>query len=133
MQNFDRFDEEFVSTYMAERQFQNIKKKNKALSAQNKSVGEFINVANVEDFTKPERVTKRLARMGICSRRMAEKLIEQGMVKVDGQPITANTQVTNENLVQVSAKEGLYTPVKDNTRIWLFHKPQRMVTTHFDP
>jgi 23S rRNA pseudouridine2605 synthase len=43
-----------------------------------------VNVSNVEEFNKPERVTKRLARMGICSRRMAEKLIEQGMVKVDG-------------------------------------------------
>lgn len=50
-------------------------------------MSEFISVANVDDFQKPERVTKRLARMGICSRRMAERLIEQGMVKVDGKII----------------------------------------------
>jgi 23S rRNA pseudouridine2605 synthase len=96
-------------------------------------VSEFISVSNVEDFQKAERVTKRLARMGICSRRMAERLIEQGMVKVDGETIKGNQSVTNENLVQISAKSGLYTPVKDNTRVWLFHKPQNMVTTHFDP
>ena len=76
-----------MQTYMAERQHQRIKRKNKELSQQ-KSVDEFVNVANVEEFVKPERVTKRLARMGICSRRMAERLIEQGMIKVDGQVIT---------------------------------------------
>lgn len=27
----------------------------------------------------------------------------------------------------------MYTPVHQNTRIWLFHKPRNMVTTHFDP
>ena len=56
-------------------------------------------MGNVDEFTKPERVTKRLARMGICSRRIAEKLIEQGMIKVDGKIIAENMTVTNENLV----------------------------------
>lgn len=55
------------------------------------------------------------------------------MIYIDGKKIEQNTLVTNENLVQVSAKTGLYTPVKDNTRIWLFHKPQHMVTSHHDP
>ena len=27
----------------------------------------------------------------------------------------------------------MYTPVKENTKIWLFHKPRKMMTTHFDP
>ena len=27
----------------------------------------------------------------------------------------------------------MYTPVKQSTRIWLYHKPREMVTTHFDP
>ena len=71
--------------------------------------------------------------MGISSRRVAERLIEQGMIKVDGKIITSNVSVTNENLIQVSAKSGIYTPVKENTRIWLFHKPMNMVTTHYDP
>lgn len=71
--------------------------------------------------------------MGISSRRVAERLIEQGMIKVDGKIITSNVSVTNENLIQVSAKSGIYTPVKENTRIWLFHKPMYMVTTHYDP
>ncbi len=33
----------------------------------------------------------------------------------------------------MSARSGIYTPVKENTRIWLFNKPQHLVTTHFDP
>ncbi len=37
--------------------------------------------------------------MGICSRRTAEKLIEQGMIKVDGKIIDSNVSVTNENLL----------------------------------
>lgn len=27
----------------------------------------------------------------------------------------------------------MYTPVKEGTRIWLFHKPREMITTHNDP
>jgi len=71
--------------------------------------------------------------MGVCSRRTAEKLIEQGMIKVDKKVVSGNVPVTSSNLIQVSSKSGLYTPVKENTRIWLFHKPQEMVTTHYDP
>ncbi len=59
----------------------------------------FINVSNVGEFSKPERVSKRLSRMGICSRRVAERLIEQGMIKVDGKIIDSNISVTNENLL----------------------------------
>lgn len=27
----------------------------------------------------------------------------------------------------------MYTPIKEKARIWLFNKPQKLVTTHFDP
>ena len=72
--------------------------------------------------------------MGICSRRTAEKLIDKGMIKVDNQVVDSNVPVTSASLIQVSGKQGGYiTPVKENTRIWLYHKPREMVTTHFDP
>ncbi len=35
----------------------------------------------------PERLQKILARTGVCSRRAAERLIRQGRVHVDGQPV----------------------------------------------
>jgi len=60
---------------------------------------DFIGVANADEFSKTERLTKRLARMGVCSRRQAEKLIEQGMVKVDGKLIDKNMQVSSSNLI----------------------------------
>ena len=88
---------------------------------------------NIEEFKKEERLTKRLARMGVCSRRMAEKLIEKGLIRVDGKVIEKNCLVTSANLIQVSSKSGVYTPVKENTKIWLFNKPREMVTTHYDP
>ena len=71
--------------------------------------------------------------MGVCSRRQAERMIELGMIKVDKKVIKQNQLVTSSNLIQVSAKTGMYTPVKENTKIWLFHKPREMVTTHYDP
>ena len=71
--------------------------------------------------------------MGVCSRRTAEKLIAQGMIKVDKQVVSSNVPVTSQSLIQVAAKTGYYTPVKENTRVWLFHKPREMVTTHYDP
>ena len=36
-------------------------------------------------------------------------------------------------MIKVGAKTGMYTPIKESTRIWLYHKPREMVTTHFDP
>lgn len=72
---------------MAEKEYRKAQKEKRE---KKDSLDEFINVTNVEEFTKPERVSKRLSRMGICSRRMAEKLIEQGMVRVDGKVIDHN-------------------------------------------
>lgn len=64
---------------------------------------------------------------------MAEKLIAQGMVYVDGKQVNSNIGVTESADIKISAKTGMYTPTKQNTRIWLYHKPRNMVTTHYDP
>jgi hypothetical protein len=45
------------------------------------------------------------------------------MVKVDGKVVDSNVPVNNLNLIQVGAKTGMYTPIKENTRIWLYNKP----------
>ena len=55
------------------------------------------------------------------------------MATLDGKKVDSNVPVSSTNLIQVSAKTGMYTPVKENTRIWLFNKPQQLVTTHYDP
>ena len=71
--------------------------------------------------------------MGVCSRRQAERLISLNMVKVDGKVVESNVPVTSTSHIQVGAKTGMYTPIADKTRVWLFNKPQKLVTTHFDP
>jgi hypothetical protein len=45
------------------------------------------------------------------------------MVKVDGKKVDFNAPVSNNNKIQVGSRTGMYTPVKENTRIWLFNKP----------
>jgi 23S rRNA pseudouridine2605 synthase len=87
----------------------------------------------VSKFAETERLSKRLSRLGICSRRQAERLIEQGMVRVDGKVIDHNVGVNDNNYIQIGAKTGMYTPTKQNTKVWLYHKPQKLMCTRFDP
>jgi len=78
-----------------------------------------------------ERIAKVLARAGLCSRREAEEWIVAGRVAVDGKVLaTPAFTVTAKNRVTV---DGKVLPVKERTRLWLFHKPRGLVTTTHDP
>lgn len=78
-----------------------------------------------------ERLAKRMARAGVCSRREAEKLIEQGKVTVDGKTVTSPAlNVTDANLIEVN---GQPLETKAQTRLWLYHKPPGLLTSHRDP
>jgi len=78
-----------------------------------------------------ERIAKRLARAGVCSRRDAERMIEAGRVSVDGKVLTsAALNVTESNVVAVDGKR-LDAP--DETRVWRYHKPAGTITTARDP
>jgi 23S rRNA pseudouridine2605 synthase len=78
-----------------------------------------------------ERVAKFLARAGVCSRRDAERLIAEGRVKVNGRTLdTPATKVTSEDKVSV---DGRPVAVAEPTRLWRYHKPSGLVTTHRDP
>ena len=77
-----------------------------------------------------ERIAKVIARAGICSRRDAEKLILEGRVKLDGVAVTSPAlNVTENNVVQVDDKP-LAQP--EPARMWRYHKPSGLVTTHKD-
>jgi len=77
-----------------------------------------------------ERIAKVIARSGYCSRREAEKLIEEGEVKVNGKVITSPAiNVTDES---IKIKNKLLAK-KEPTKVWLFHKPKGVITTHNDP
>lgn len=75
------------------------------------------------------RLQRALARAGVASRRAAEKLIEAGRVKVDGQPARLGMKVDPERQrITVGNR-----PVKLRERRWLaFHKPLGVVTTTSD-
>jgi len=75
------------------------------------------------------RLQRALARAGVASRRAAEKLIEDGQVKVDGKPAILGMKVDpDRQRITVGRK-----PVQTQARRWLaFHKPLGVVTTAND-
>jgi 23S rRNA pseudouridine2605 synthase len=76
-------------------------------------------------------VAKFLARAGVCSRRDAERLIAEGRVKLNGKVLdTPAVKVTAQDKVQV---DGRLIGAAEPTRLWRFHKPTGLVTTHRDP
>lgn len=79
---------------------------------------------------KGERIAKVMARAGVCSRRDAEKWIEAGKVEVNGKVIQSPAlNVTNSDKIYVNGK---ILPQKEPTRLFLYHKPPGLVTTHKD-
>ena len=78
-----------------------------------------------------ERIAKRLARAGVCSRRDAERLIEEGRVMVDGKALTSPAlNVTDANIITV---DGEPIDAAEETRVWRYHKPAGTITTARDP
>jgi 23S rRNA pseudouridine2605 synthase len=78
----------------------------------------------------PQRVAKVLARAGLCSRRDAERWIAEGRVSVDGTVLTSPALVVTEaNDVRV---DGRPLPQPERARLWRYHKPAGLVTTHRD-
>ena len=78
-----------------------------------------------------ERIAKFLARAGISSRRAAEALIAAGRVVHNGQPVThPATFVAPGDVVLV---DGRAVAAPERTRLWRYHKPSGLVTTHRDP
>lgn len=79
----------------------------------------------------PERIAKVLARAGIASRREAEVFIAEGRVSVNGVVLTTPAfTVTPADQIMV---DGQPLAAPEMTRLWLFHKPTGLVTTHKDP
>ena len=84
-----------------------------------------------KEEVKPERIAKVIARAGLCSRREAEKWILDGRVKTDGKILkTPAITVNHNNIIEVDGKKLPDIRLK---RLWRYHKPQGLITSHSDP
>lgn len=80
---------------------------------------------------KEERIAKTIAAAGVCSRREAERLILDGRVKVNGVVLKTPAFLTSEQDQILIDDQPL--PGRQKRRLWCYHKPAGLITTHRDP
>jgi len=73
------------------------------------------------------RINKYLSEVGYCSRRAADKLLEEGRIKINGQIPEMGTKVSDEDVVEVDGK-----PIRESQEkpVYIaFNKPVGIVCT----
>ena len=90
-----------------------------------------MNEENTNEEIKGERIAKVLARAGVNSRRGVERMIEEGRIALDGK-VLESPAVLVTSLKGITVDKETIGEVED-TRLWRFHKPKGMLTTHNDP
>ena len=82
------------------------------------------------DPNEETRLNKFMANAGICSRREADELIQQGLVKVNGVAVTElGTKIKRDDVVEYQDK----VVTLENKAYILLNKPKDCVTTSDDP
>ena len=74
------------------------------------------------------RINKLLSEIGYCSRRVADKLIEEGRVKINGEVPLIGTKISDEDEVSVNGKQVHVSQKKKMVYI-AFNKPRGIVCT----
>ncbi|MFN3643270.1 MAG: pseudouridine synthase [Gemmobacter sp.] len=77
-----------------------------------------------------ERIAKVLARAGVASRRDAERLVAEGRVAVNGTVI--DSPALNVTPADRITLDGAPVAAAEPPRLWLYHKPEGLVTTARD-
>ncbi len=86
---------------------------------------------NDESAGKGERIAKRIARAGLCSRREAERWIAAGRVSVDGRVLDSPAFAVLPH--QKIVVDGQPLKAIEPPALWRYHKPAGLVTTNRDP
>jgi len=79
-----------------------------------------------------ERVQKRLARLGVDSRRAVERMVAQGRVRVDGRVAELGDKVDAASCITVDGRPLRARPAAP-PRVIRYHKPEGELTTRKDP
>ena len=88
-------------------------------------------MAGPETSGSGERIAKVIAHAGLCSRREAERWIAEGRVAINGRTLDSPARtVADSDIITVDGKP---LPQRPQARLWRYHKPEGLVTTHRDP
>jgi 23S rRNA pseudouridine2605 synthase len=87
---------------------------------------------NIEESQiKGQRLAKAISNSGLCSRRMAEQLIKDGKVSINGVIVTSvTTNTCSHDKITIS---GQLLQQNITPRLWSYYKPIGLITTHNDP
>ena len=78
-----------------------------------------------------ERIAKVIARAGLASRREAEEWIAAGRVAVNGTVIRSPAlNISGRDRISI---DGEPLPARERSRLFLYHKPRGLLTSHGDP
>ena len=77
-----------------------------------------------------KRISKNISDAGYCSRREAEKLVLNNVVKVDGVLITdLSYKVDEGNVITIN---DVVLSNNNEVMVWIYNKPKGVLTTNFD-
>ena len=78
------------------------------------------------------RIQKVLSEAGVCSRRAAEAIIDEGRVKLNGRPVKLGDKMDTARDVLTVDGERIFIPRKQEKYYYMLHKPRGYLTTTSD-
>lgn len=82
--------------------------------------------SNRKKLMKAIRLNKYLSEVGVCSRREADRLVEQGAIKVNGTLAIMGMKVLPDDVIEI---HGKLIAKQEQPILLAFHKPQGIVST----